>query len=804
MKLKRTHIALGATSLGTLLSVTAASAASVEVPEEIADLENGARNMVSSARLTMHYTLNGKTSSASGSATFIAPNVLITVGHNFLKLSKDNQSGELMGNEKENVYEWTTPGGAKGTFTAKDVHFFDKVGFAKGFKNDLAVIVLPNYQKSEGSYGHLTDSYNSVKEGDILNIFGYPTGKFVPLVNQKVERTDDYGDGITGVAYQGSYPGMSGGGIFNTKGDLIGVHQNGVVGQRSGGIILSPKQLEWVKAAIDGKLNNGWGVDGGKRVYFENGKKLVNTVKKIDGSYYRFGPDGDAKAIKVTLKAVKTEYVADPNLSGGEHIVKRAGKGALVDDLGQEIEAGENAIVHVGTKSKVVEKLLPKKNYYVVNPSLKKGESHVLAKGEDGKEVVTTTYTLNTDKGLIVKDDKVVNHPSDRLVEVSSKDEAIGEELPLDHPLRKDLKLIDVEKPKVETPKVEAPKVEAPGTPEKPKAPEAPVKPNVETPKVEAPIAPEKPKVPEAPVKPNVETPKVATPVAPKKPKAPEAPVQPKLDTPKVENPVLPEKPKAPEAPVQPKVETPKVEAPTAPEKPKAPEAPVQPKLDTPKVENPVLPEKPKAPEAPVQPKVDTPKVTTPVAPEKPKAPEAPVQPKVETPKVDTPVAPEKPKAPESPVQPKVNTPKVEPPVAPEKPKAPEGPVLPKVNTPKVEAPVTPEKPKAPDVQGQHKLTDMVTDNGDALIQSELPPYSETGDALVQPELPEYKGDINSTNTRFDTRQNRNVDKHTKTTDVITSSQSKSKVLPQTGDMSLVGIGLMSLMGSVTIKKRKK
>ena len=638
MKLKRTHIALGATSLGTLLSVTAASAASVEVPEEIADLENGARNMISSARLTMHYTLNGKTSSASGSATFIAPNVLITVGHNFLKLSKDNQSGELMGNEKENVYEWTTPGGAKGTFTAKDVHFFDKVGFAKGFKNDLAVIVLPNYQKSEGSYGHLTDSYNSVKEGDILNIFGYPTGKFVPLVNQKVERTDDYGDGITGVAYQGSYPGMSGGGIFNTKGDLIGVHQNGVVGQRSGGIILSPKQLEWVKAAIDGKLNNGWDVDGGKRVYFENGKKLVNTIKKVDGSYYRFGPDGDAKVIKVTLKAVKTEYVADPNLNGGEQIVKRAGKGALVDDLGQEIEAGENAIVHVGTKSKVVEKLLPKKNYYVVNPSLKKGESHVLAKGEDGKEVVTTTYTLTTDKGLIAKEDKVVNHPADRLVEVSGKDEAIGEELPLYHPLRKDLKLTDVEKPKVETPKVEAP-----WTPEKPKAPEVPVKPKVETP-----VAPEKPKAPEAPVQPKVEAPKVTTPVAPEKPKAPEAPVQPKVDTPKVETPVAPEKPKAPEAPVQPKVDTPKVATPVAPEKPKAPEAPVLPKVETPKVESPISTKKPKAPEAPVQPNVDTPKVETPVSPEKPKAPEAPVSRKTVKspeeqvqPKVEAPVQPE-------------------------------------------------------------------------------------------------------------------------------------------------------------------
>ena len=612
MKLKRTHIAIGATSLGTLLSVTAASAASVEVPEEVANLENGARNMVSSARLTMHYTSNGHTSSASGSATFIAPNVLITVGHNFLKLRKDNQSGELMGNENENVYEWSTPGGAKGTFTAKDVHFFDKVGFAKGFKNDLAVIILPNYQKSEGSYSHLTDRYNHVKEGDSLNIFGYPTGKFVPLVNQKIERTDDYGDGIIGVAYHGSYPGMSGGGIFNTKGDLIGVHQNGVVSQRSGGIILSPKQLDWVKSAIDGKLNNGWGVDSGKRVYFENGKKLVNTVKKIDGSYYRFGPDGDAKAIKVTLKAVKTEYVADSNLDGGTQFVKRSGKGALVDDNGQEIEAGEDAIVHVGTKSKTVEKLLLKKNYYVINPALKHGESYVRAKGEDGKEVITTTYTLAPDKGLIVKEDKVVNHPSDRLIEVASKDEAIGEELPLNHPLRKDLKFTKTEEPIVEAPKV-------------PTVPVAPVQPKTEQPKVESPKAPT---APVAPVQPKTEQPKVE---APKAPTAPVAPVQPKNEQPKVEAPEAPKAPTAPIAPVQPKTEQPKVEAPKAPT---APVAPVQPKTEQPKVE---APKAPTSPVAPVEPKIEQPKVEVPKAPT---VPVSPVQPKTEQPKVEAPKAP--------------------------------------------------------------------------------------------------------------------------------------------------------------------
>ena len=719
MKLKRTHIALCATSLGTLLFETAASAASVEVPEEVANLENGARNMVSSARLTMHYKSNGNTSSASGSATFIAPNVLITVGHNFLKLSKDNQSGELMGNENENVYEWSTPGGAKGTFTAKDVHFFDKVGFAKGFKNDLAVIILSNYQKSEGSYSHLTDRYNPVKEGDSLNIFGYPTGKFVPLVNQKIERTDDYGDGITGVAYHGSYPGMSGGGIFNTKGDLIGVHQNGVVGQRSGGIILSPKQLEWVKAAIDGKLNNGWSVDNGKRVYFENGKKLINTVKKVDGSFYRFGPDGDAKAIKVILKAVKTEYVADPNLDGGIQIVKRAGKGALVDDLGQEIEAGENAIIHVGTKSKVVERILPKKNYYIVNPALKQGESYVRTKGEDGKEVITTTYTLTPDKGLIVKEDKVVNHPSDRLIEVARKDDAIGDELPLNHPLRKDLKLTNTKEPKVDAPKV-------------PTAPVAPVQPKTEQPKVEAPKAPKAPTAPVAPVQPKTEQPKVE---APKAPTAPVAPVQPKIEQPKVE---APKAPTAPVAPVQPKTEQPKVEAPKAPT---APVAPVQPKTELPKVE---APKAPTAPVAPVQPKTEQPKVE---APKAPTAPVAPVQPKTEQPIVETP------KAPVVHVQPKSEQPTVE---APKVPTAPVSAVQPKTEQPIVET------PKAPVVHVQPKSEQPTV---------EAPKVPTAPVSAVQPKTEQSK---------------------------------EEKSLPNTGDVSLLSLGILSLIGAVSSKRRRK
>ena len=87
-----------------------------------------------------------------------------------------------------------------------------------------------------------------------------------------------------------------------------------------------------------------------------------------------------------------------------------------------------------------------------------------------------------------------------------------------------------------------------------------------------------------------------------------------------------------------------------------------------------------------------------------------------------------------------METPKVETLVKPEKPKAPETPVQPKVETPKVEAPVEHEKPKSAKTLNSNR----------------------------------------------------------------SGSQTKAKILPQTGDISLVGIGLISLMGALSSKKRKK
>ena len=203
-----------------------------------------------SAMLNMRFISNNIENSGVGSATFISPNVLLSVAHNFITSSKDNMTGELIGSEKENIYEWITPDGKKGTFSAKDIHFYNKKEYPKGYINDLAVIKLPNVNNNQ--YVSLTSNYNKVNVGDKLNVYGYPKGKYTHLKDVSVELEQQYAKNTYGVQYQGGAPGMSGGGILNDKGEVIGVHQNG--GQnRSGGLILSPNQLEWIKSIIEGK-----------------------------------------------------------------------------------------------------------------------------------------------------------------------------------------------------------------------------------------------------------------------------------------------------------------------------------------------------------------------------------------------------------------------------------------------------------------------------------------------------------------------------------------------------------------------
>lgn len=213
-----------------------------------AEINNVPKN--ASALLRMNFVKGNQLLSGTGSATFIAPNVLLTVAHNFINNSSDNSTGEFIGDKSKNTYEWQTPDGQKGSFTSEDIHFYNKKDYPKGFIYDLAVITLP--QSTRRQHANLVGNYSKVNVNDKLNVYGYPRGEYTHLKDTTVEMEQKYANNTYGVQYQGGKAGMSGGGIFNSKGEVIGLHQNGAE-NRSGGLILSPTQLDWIRSIIKGK-----------------------------------------------------------------------------------------------------------------------------------------------------------------------------------------------------------------------------------------------------------------------------------------------------------------------------------------------------------------------------------------------------------------------------------------------------------------------------------------------------------------------------------------------------------------------
>ena len=213
-----------------------------------AEINNVPKN--ASALLRMNFVKGNQALSGTGSATFIAPNVLLTVAHNFINNSADNRMGEFRGDKAKNTYEWQTPDGQKGSFTSEDIHFYNQKDYPKGFIYDLAVITLP--QSTRRQHANLVENYSKVNVNDKLNVYGYPRGEYTHLKDTTVEMEQKYANNTYGVQYQGGKAGMSGGGIFNSKGEVIGLHQNGAE-NRSGGLILSPTQLNWIRSIIKGK-----------------------------------------------------------------------------------------------------------------------------------------------------------------------------------------------------------------------------------------------------------------------------------------------------------------------------------------------------------------------------------------------------------------------------------------------------------------------------------------------------------------------------------------------------------------------
>lgn len=260
--------------------------------EEVKAVPNGEKNFYSTVAFT--------TEAGLGSGTLINEDTIVTVAHNFVHLNTKNNPITVENNVKKSgdIHIATLPNGKQVKFSNDDVKYWNREGYVQGFKNDLAVIKLKN--KFTGETGAtLHNEVTKLSNGDRIHVFGFPKGKLIPILNGTVENVENYGANIMGVAYQGSAPGMSGGGLYNANGELIGVNQNGVEGIRSGGITFSKEQLDWIKSIARGENANPVYLadepktdDKDKEEVHPKHGRLLYTDENVTGMFGKLYEDG--------------------------------------------------------------------------------------------------------------------------------------------------------------------------------------------------------------------------------------------------------------------------------------------------------------------------------------------------------------------------------------------------------------------------------------------------------------------------------------------------------------------------------
>ena len=285
----------------------------------------------------------------SGSGIFVAPNIMLTAAHNFLKKDAETNAGNILGGDTAKFYynvgsntpkERSLPTSGKTVlFQEKDIHFWNKEKFGEGYKNDLALVVAPvpvqiASPNKAATFTPLAE-YREYKAGEPVSTIGYPTDSSSPELKEPivpgqlykadgvVKGTEKYDDkGTVGVTYRlTSVSGLSGGGIINGDGKVIGIHQRGTVDNANiaekdrfgGGLVLSPEQLAWAKGIIEKYgVKEGWYQgDNDNRYYFDSkGQLLRNTTAVIGGNKYAFDNSGLATLVEgVDYGRVVIEHV---------------------------------------------------------------------------------------------------------------------------------------------------------------------------------------------------------------------------------------------------------------------------------------------------------------------------------------------------------------------------------------------------------------------------------------------------------------------------------------------------------------
>ena len=433
--------------------------------DEVKNAPNGLRNFDATAIIV--------TPDGTGSGTLIEKDLLLTVAHNFLKFENGKVTEKATGNNDKKYYA-ALPNGKKVFFTDSDIHYWKKDDSVVGFTHDLALVKLKEVVDNVTPAAVKKD-VSVVNSGDKVSVYGFPDGKLKPVIDTKVTDVVDRGSGLTGIGYTGTKPGASGGGLYNDKGEIIGVHQNGVVGQRSGGLVFSKEQLDWVKSYIDGnpkepvyrKEENvdysdvaefelkDLKDDSKLKQWFSDRVKKIGTEDKI-----RLSVDGNILFEKKIDTATKedfeiktglykiesivekeekipfsTKYVADKELNKGERSVIKKGIDGIIkttyikDEDGnltldkETKEPAVDQVVKVGVKSVENTKEILSNTVYVADKEKARGLSNERIEGSNGYEKEVIKYTLNEKDGTISETvEKTEKKATDTIIKVPAKD----------------------------------------------------------------------------------------------------------------------------------------------------------------------------------------------------------------------------------------------------------------------------------------------------------------------------------------------------------------------------------------------
>ena len=441
--------------------------------DEVKNAPNGLRNFDATAIIV--------TPDGTGSGTLIEKDLLLTVAHNFLKFENGKVTEKATGNNDKKYYA-ALPNGKKVFFTDSDIHYWKKDDSVVGFTHDLALVKLKEVVDNVTPAAVKKD-VSVINSGDKVSVYGFPDGKLKPVIDTKVTDVVDRGSGLTGIGYTGTKPGASGGGLYNDKGEIIGVHQNGVVGQRSGGLVFSKEQLDWVKSYIDGnpkepvyrKEENvdysdvaefelkDLKDDSKLKQWFSDRVKKIGTEDKI-----RLSVDGNILFEKKIDTATKedfeiktglykiesivekeekipfsTKYVADKELNKGERSVIKKGIDGVIkttyikDEDGnltldkETKEPAVDEVVKVGVKSVENTKEILSNTVYVADKEKARGLSNERIEGSNGYEKEVIKYTLNEKDGTISETvEKTEKKATDTIIKVPAKDKVEVTEIP--------------------------------------------------------------------------------------------------------------------------------------------------------------------------------------------------------------------------------------------------------------------------------------------------------------------------------------------------------------------------------------